>query len=218
MAVLSVLFMVKAIIFDLDGTLVDSGLAHIKSYELVLKDMGLSVKREVLSREFGKVAEDILKSVFQSMTISDIKKVVTGKRKHFLDLISLVKPKSCAGEFLKTASNNYVLAIATSSSKREMDLILKAMGWLDYFSVLVTSYDVASPKPAPDILLRTASLLKVPVSDCLFIGDSIFDARSALAAKMTFLGVSTGSYLVSDFKAEGFTSFSNLCDLLSYLF
>ena len=217
-AVLSVLFMVKAIIFDLDGTLVESGLAHIKSYELVLKDMGLSVDRSVLSREFGKVAEDILKSVFPSMSMRDVKRVVSGKRMHFLNLINLVKPKPCAGDFLKIASDNYVLAIATSSSKREMELMLKSMGWLDYFSVLITSYDVKSPKPSPDILLKAAGLLRLPVSDCLFVGDSIFDARSAKAAKMSFLGVATGSYSISDFTREGFTSFSSLCDLRTYLF
>jgi len=210
-------FMVKALILDLDDTLIDSHDAHVKSYEEVFNEMGLSINRVLLEREFGKISEDIIKTLIPGLPKLGIKRAVLAKRKLFLKHLDLVKPERCADEFLKNASRKYFLAIATSTSRRELLAVLKLFGWRDYFKVLLTSYEVLRPKPSPDLLLRTAELLGVSVSDCIFIGDSIFDALSARNAGMPFIGVETGSFSNEDFSRLGFKSFPNFCLLMKEL-
>jgi len=205
--------MVKALILDLDGTLVESHEAHVKSYKGVFDNLGLKASHKDLKKHFGKIAEDIIKEVFPQLTNKQVIEVVMAKRELFLQNLEAVYKKPCADSFISKASKNYFLAIATSASREEMNALLKKFSWINYFKVLVTSYDVLKPKPAPDLLFRVAELLKLEVNDCLFIGDSIYDALAAREAGMSFLGVETGSFSKNDFKKEGFKSYRNLCTL-----
>lgn len=209
--------MVNALIFDLDGTLINSGKAHINSYVSVLRDYGLNVNTKLLASKFGMIGEDILRELFPELPVNVIKEISCKKRKLFIDYISLIKPLVCVNDFLKRASKKYVLAIATSTSRRELLKILDFLSWKKYFKVLVTSYDVNFPKPAPDILLVTAKKLSLKISDCVFIGDTIFDALAARSAGMRFIGVATGTFCFSCFKKEGFVVYKNFCGLKKLL-
>jgi len=210
--------MVKALILDLDGTLVDSREAHIKSYQMVFKKRGLNPKYSDLKKNFGKVAEDIILGALPQLTAREVKEIVLEKREIFLNIMDEVIKEPCVERFLERASEDYALAIATSASRIEMKELLDKFGWTDYFKLMLTSYDVPEPKPAPDLLLAIAKQLRVKVSDCLFIGDSIFDAMAARKAGMPFLGVETGGFSKELFKQEGFESHQNLCFLMRSFF
>jgi len=212
------LFMVKALILDLDGTLVNSREAHIKSYQMVFKKKGLNPKYSDLKKNFGKVAEDIILGALPQLTAREVKEIVLEKREIFLNIMDEVIKEPCVDHFLKKASEDYALAIATSASRIEMKELIEKFGWTDYFKLMLTSYDVPEPKPAPDLLLAIAKQLGVKVSDCLFIGDSIFDAMAARKAGMSFLGVETGGFSKKSFKQEGFESHHNLCFLMRSFF
>nr|MBD3312184.1 HAD-IA family hydrolase [archaeon] len=209
--------MVKALILDLDGTLVDSHKAHIKSYKEVFNKKALNefdVKK--LKSLFGKVAEDIISELFPSLSEKEVDELVLGKREAFLKAIDKVVKVPCVDKFLRRAFNDYSLAVATSSSNLEMNALVDRFGWSDYFKVLMSGYDVSRPKPAPDLLLMVIKELGLKKDDCVFIGDSIYDALSARSAGVSFIGVRTGSYSKKDFDEQGFKSFKDLCELLSF--
>ncbi len=208
--------MVKALIFDMDGTLINSHDAHVESYREVLSSRGLKVNDFTLAKNFGKVAEDILKAIFPGVTSKEINLMVLEKRRAFLKFIDLVKPLRCA-ERLLSMGGQFKLVLATSSSRLETNAIISKLGWTEHFILIITSYDVPRPKPSPDILIAAAKKLRLKISDCLFVGDSIFDALSARAAGMSFIGVETGSYSNADFVREGFKSCKNLCSLIRLL-
>jgi beta-phosphoglucomutase-like phosphatase (HAD superfamily) len=207
--------MVKALILDLDGTLIDSHKAHIKSYQSVFESRGLIIDRSELEKHFGKVAEDIIKSLFPKLTKQVIKLIIAEKQVNFLNHLSLLKPLACANKLLSFANRKYSLAIATSMSRVEMLAVIKQLGWSDYFKALVSSYDVKNPKPAPDILFEVINQLSsnndLMVSDCLFVGDSVFDAQCSLSAGVPFIGVATGTYSRDEL---GVNSVANLCELM----
>jgi len=206
--------MVKAIILDLDGTLVDSHKAHVKSYKQVFSDLGLKEpSRQELKRLFGMIAEDIIKELFPHLSKVEVREVVDSKREIFLTLMDLVSRKPCVDLFLRKASKKYRLVIATSASPEEMNSLINNFGWTHYFELMITSYDVPKPKPAPDLLLKVVKMLGLKKSDCLFIGDSIFDALSSRNAGVSFLGVETGSFSKKEFNKNGFKSYKNLCTL-----
>lgn len=208
--------MVKALILDLDGTLVDSHKAHIKSYKEVFNKKALSdFDVNKLKSLFGKVAEDIISDLFPGLSDEEVDELVLGKRKAFLKALGKVVKVPCVDKFLKKAFDDYLLAVATSSSNLEMNALVDRFGWRDYFKVLMSGYDVPKPKPAPDLLLAVIKELGVNKDDCVFIGDSIYDALSARSAGVSFIGVRTGSYSKKDFDEQGFKSFKDLCELFS---
>lgn len=208
--------MVKAVIIDLDGTLVDSHKAHVHSYEDVFHKKALdSIDKEKLKSLFGKVAEEIIKDLFPNLSDKRVGGLVEGKRRAFLKELDKVNCMPCADKFLKTAVKDCALALATSSSNLEMNALIDEFGWRDYFSVLMSGYDVDKPKPAPDLLLAVVKELGFKKSECVFVGDSIYDALSAKSAGLDFIGVLTGSYSKQRFDEQGFKSFKDLCELLS---
>jgi HAD superfamily hydrolase (TIGR01509 family) len=207
----------KALILDLDGTLIDSHVAHTKSYVNALKGRDLVIDKTKIINLFGMTAENILKTLFPKLTKRDIDQIVNDKRERYLKLIKLIKAQPCADKFIKSMSNKFILAIASSSSMIEIKRLLDQFGWTNHFKLLMSSYDVPKPKPAPDLLIAVAKELDLKISDCLFVGDSLFDALSARSAGMTFKGVETGSFTKKDFLNKGFNSYSNLCSLLKAL-
>ncbi len=210
-------FTVKAVIFDLDGTLVNSHEAYAKAYKEVLTKHGVIIRKEQVVRLFGMTAEDIIKRLLPELSAKEIRDIVREKSAIFDKSLDLIKPLPCAENLLRKLGRCR-LALATSSSRKSTDLLLRKFGWDSFFNVVLTGYDVPRPKPAPDILIEAAKLLELSVKDCLFVGDSIFDARAATAAGMKFIGVETGSFKKKDFKAEGFFSYPNLCELSKILF
>lgn len=210
--------MVKAVLLDLDGTLINSHDAHVKAYKKILDSYKLKINTRELESKFGLIAEDILKELFPKLSSKDVHEVVLQKRKFFIENINLVKLKPCVNEFLETASKHCILAIATSISREELLAVLQKFSWTKYFKVLVTSYDVIHPKPAPDLLIKIVRELRINLSDAVFIGDSVFDALSAKSAGICFIGVATGAFSLESFKKEGFEAYSSLCEIKNVLF
>lgn len=209
--------MVKALILDFDGTLVDSGKAYFPIYQSILAERGLKISQSEINKHFGKTAEDILIALFPELTTKEVKSIIEEKNKRFINSLDLVTKTPCVDVFLKKAIK-FELAIATSSSMQTMKPLIERFGWSGLFKTIVLGYDVPRPKPAPDILLEVARRLGLKVSDCVFIGDSLFDARAAFNAKMIFLGVETGGFTREMFKQEGFKSYQSLCELTRAFF
>ncbi len=204
--------MVKAVILDLDGTLINSHPAHVKSFNKMLELHGLVINNIDFSKYFGLIAEDILKRLFPSLSDEEVSALARTKRRLFIKDIDLVTKQPCVDEFIKSLKG-LKTAIATSASREEMEAVITKFGWS--FDYLLTSYEVSNPKPAPDIIIRAAKELRVKLSDCVFIGDSIYDADTARNAGVRFIGVATGSYSIKDFTGKGVKAFKNLCSLLS---
>ncbi|TFF88123.1 MAG: HAD family hydrolase [Promethearchaeota archaeon] len=209
--------MVKVYVFDLDGTLIDSHEAHARAYIKVFSKRGLTVNKRVLVKNFGKTSENIIKELFPQLDSSEVEQIARDKKNEYLKMIDLVTRQSCADKILSKAKSKGKLALATSSSRIELNKILKMFKWYELFDLRVSSYDVAKPKPAPDLLLKIINSLKVKPINCLFIGDSIYDALAAKSAGIEFIGVTTGSFSKKAFKEHGFKSYPTLCEIYSLI-
>ncbi len=205
--------MVKCIIFDFDGTLVDTHEIYATIFKDLFLKKGLKVSKSKLKKEFGKIAEEIFKSIFPNLTQKEILSLLKEKEILFKKNVHLVKPLPCVQKKLIELHKNHILTIASSSTKKEINLVLSHLGWTEFFSKIITSYDVKNPKPHPDILLKLVKDLSLKKADCVFIGDSIYDALCAKQAGISFIGVETGSYKQKDFQKLGFPCFKNFCSL-----
>lgn len=181
----------KAVLFDLDGTLIDSFDAHILSYKKALEKFDLPVKEDAIRKDFGLIAEDILRKEYPDLSEEKVRGIVGLKRKFFVGSC-LSEIKLFPGVFnvlSKLKSEGFLLALCTSSSKKEALEILDYFQIADFFRVVVGGDEIENPKPAPDILLKACERLSVSTKDSVFVGDSVFDEQAGKKAGIKFFMV-----------------------------
>ena len=180
--------MLKAVIFDVDGVIVDSREANIALLQGMLEKAGYATptREQVLShfhrplvdsvKEFtGSTDEKEIDRVMQTAFLPELKQ---GKLFEFPDnLISVLK------ELHKT----YKLGIVTSRIQLGMDHVFDAVDIQKYFEVVLTKDDYKHPKPHPEPLLMAIDKLGVKAEEAVYIGDSESDMQSAKAAGIHFI-------------------------------
>lgn len=208
--------MIRAVIFDLDGTLVQSEKMKARSYAIaVQKLLGLpepdpraieayrrvvGSTREVASRYVSEELglETKLKPLVAQYKVSEPWEVLTAMRVGIYNQM-VAEPQILrdnqwphAVEFLRLVrQRGCKTGLATMSHREEALHVLRSLGLEDKLDVVLTREDVKRPKPDPEIYLSACRLLEVPPAECLAIEDSPAGIRAALAAGITTIGVAT---------------------------
>ncbi len=189
--------MVKAVIFDMNGVIVDDELVH----ELAFKQICANFKIDVTHRVYldccvGKTDFEGFETLFKKHKIKmpPIQKLVKQKSALYQKLI-LKHAKTYPGviSLIKKLSKKYPLALATSSIKKEVLATLQYFDIKKYFRVIITADDVAHGKPNPEPYLLAAKKLKLAPRECIAIEDSINGIASAKAAGMACIAI-TNTY------------------------
>jgi HAD superfamily hydrolase (TIGR01509 family) len=183
----------KVIIFDLDGTLIDSLSYHASSFKEMLDEHNIKISYQKIRKTIGIPTPVVLKELKKKYKFKEnIECLRKERRQYFFKSIKnkdLVFPGII--RTLKKLQNSYKLAIATGSSRYVLYRSTKP-SLRKYFNFISTIDDVKKGKPAPDQFYSVAIKLKVDPQECLVIGDSIYDGLAAKRAKMDFIGVLTG--------------------------
>ena len=185
-----------AIIFDMDGVLVDNKHIHRKAWVEFCKRHNCPVTEEYFDQVgFGKNNKEYLTIFFErEVTKNEVEKYGEEKEAIYRDLIRKeIEPVDGLIPFLKEIkqSGNYKTAIASSAPRSNIDFVLEALSIHEYFNVLVDGSMVENGKPAPDIYLKTAKLLHVQTGNCLVFEDSLFGVESAGNAGMKVIALTT---------------------------
>ncbi|MFI5205885.1 MAG: HAD family hydrolase, partial [Candidatus Paceibacterales bacterium] len=193
---------IKAIIFDLDGLLIDSEPIWNKAYERFLKKKNLVDKPEISEKFMGRGIKEIidLMRIHFGLTgeVDDLAKQYRDNFYESLFLPGNLRLMEGARDLLERLNkdNKYALAIATSGHKAEMaSKILGLLGVKGYFQQIISGDDVTRGKPEPDVYEETARKLGASVSACLVLEDSVNGARSGKAAGMRVIGVNADDKL-----------------------
>lgn len=186
---------IKAILFDFDGTLVDSMRIIHEVLNNTLKNYGLPlVKAEVLGEMAGQPLTNILKKVSLNIENHVLEKVRQEFYKNYLKT-SLIKTKP----FPETEkilqylfSKNFKLAVVTSTPKMPVKRDLERFNLKKYFKAIITRDDVQNYKPSPEMIFKALNILKVKNSESLIVGDSPMDVQAGKAAGIKTAVVVTG--------------------------
>ncbi|MDR1965631.1 MAG: HAD family hydrolase [Synergistaceae bacterium] len=183
----------KNILFDVDGTLVDSGPALSRSFVRVMtEETGRPVRAEEYARYWGVPAEQ----AFRDLGIVDERRIASGIRKwnsYFHEIQEHSPPFPGIEELLEELTERgFALGAVTSKNTEEMEACLAGSPIAKYLPHRVTSDDTKFPKPAPDPLFEMMRRLEADKKDCVYIGDTVFDSRCAAAAGIDFALASWG--------------------------
>lgn len=201
---------VNAILFDLDGTLVDSSQAYKEAGRAGFAAVGLSdfnddrIAFEAARRlEHGLPIDDLFTKFRISREVEE-RFLPAYLSAYYSAVISKSKPFPNVKETLQSLSQHFPLALITLRYVVREQVIdeLKHHGLKKYFPVVVTALDVKKPKPSPDALLAAAKKLEVPINECAVVGDSTVDIQAGKSAGTKTIAVLSGLFSRKELEAE----------------
>jgi|SRR6185312_2833386 len=188
-------FETKAVIFDLDGTLLDNNSVHLKSWIQYLKNMGREISEEEYNANFnGRSNKDVIEYIFnKKMTPEEILKYSLEKEAVYREMYKpFIKPVRGLLQFLEILKDKKIpMGIATSGIQPNIDFMFENVPIKEYFLAVVNSSDITKGKPHPEIYLKAASLLKIPSENCLVFEDAVVGINAAKAAGMKVVALTT---------------------------
>ena len=192
---------IDTVIFDLDGTLVDSQPAALGATIEALSRFGVQVTAAELREVFGGGARSLLNHFLQRDLGPDratevLEDAIQVRASLQLDLINEVVLLPRVKELLASLkAGDYKLAMATMSSGAVANSVLVHHGIKSYFGSVLTIDDVSQIKPDPEILVKTVARLSGQINRCMYVGDSSHDLEAAVTLGMPFLLVDSGLYV-----------------------
>jgi len=179
------------LVFDFDGTLVDTMPLHYLAYQRTFAEVGI----ELLPEDFygnigGKASETIPRFLGGRTCARSVEELHARKQELARQLLRTEPiPVLAAAELLTMFRGALPIALASSGSRSGIDAVLDRLGWGGYFDVIVTGAEVTRGKPAPDLFLLAAERLGVAPARCLVFEDTDDGVAAARAAQMAVFDV-----------------------------
>jgi HAD superfamily hydrolase (TIGR01509 family) len=197
----------RAIIWDLDGTLIDSSAYHWEAWQEVMTAENLPLTYEEYVADFGKRNDEILRGrLGPDLTDGDIARITGAKEERYRELVRErgLKLLPGAGYWLnQLKADGWLQALATSSPRGNIGAVFAALGIEKFFDVVVSSEEVERGKPHPDVFLAAAVKLSIAPGRCIVIEDAPAGIEAAHRAGMKAIGVrTTHPDLVADWAVE----------------
>jgi len=183
----------KGVIFDMDGTLIASTEADFLAWKRTFADNGKYLTYETYFPLLGMKSADVISKELK-LKGKEVDKALADKLVYFEEIMKTkgIDPIPFAEELLKTVRKLPVkMALATSSRRMKMQMVMKKLNFLQYFDEVVTGEEVHKSKPAPDIFLRAAEKLKLDANECIVIEDASTGVTAAKSAGMTCIAITT---------------------------
>lgn len=194
---------VRAVIFDMDGVIVDSESRHELAFQETVHAIGYADRHgmrfaDYVGRSDIELWVDFLKRHSPGHTLEQL---LAMKRDRVVAILQREKPLfNGLPELVKALAQKYLLALASGSERAVVDAVLQIDDLRNYFPVNISCNDVSCGKPAPDIFLKAAHMLAVRPAECCVIEDSTAGVAAGLAAGMQVIAI-TNTYRPEKLKA-----------------
>lgn len=209
-------FDTKAVIFDLDGTLLDNNSFHLKSWIEYLKNIGRNISEKEYNKNInGRTNKDVIEYIYdRKMSSEEILKYSLEKEALYRKVYQpFIEPVTGLIEFLEILNKkNIPMAIATSGIQPNIDFMFQHVPIEKYFKIVINSSHITKGKPDPEIYLKVASLLNISPQNCLVFEDAVVGIKSAKDAGMKVIAVATTQTIeelsIADMIVNNYTGFN----------
>jgi HAD superfamily hydrolase (TIGR01509 family) len=185
----------RAVIFDLDGTLVDSNEFHIDSWDRAFRHFGKTFSYEELRKQIGKGSDNYLPQFLTPKEMNEFGKELDQYRSDLFkkEYLPCVKPFPMVRElFEQIRGDGKHILLASSGKKPETEHYTRLLQIEDLIDGQITSEDANSSKPAPDIFNAALAKLGVSPNEAIVVGDTRFDVEAAKKAGLAAIGFLCG--------------------------
>jgi beta-phosphoglucomutase family hydrolase len=179
-----------ALIFDLDGTLIDSMPLHFEAWCKVTQEYRLPFTKERFYQLGGvPTYETLIILSNEAGKRIDLQAATTMKESLFESFLPEIKPIKTIVDIVKAYSGIKPLAVATGSNRVHAEEALTQLSLMSYFDAVVTSDDIVNPKPAPDVFLLAAKNLEMNPAKCVGFEDTDLGLQSIKSAGMAAVDI-----------------------------
>jgi beta-phosphoglucomutase family hydrolase len=181
----------RGLIFDCDGTLVDSMPLHYHAWVTVLRRYDFDFTEARFYQWAGVPVDEIVRRLAAEKGLTVDAKVIAAERDTYFHSLpaSELRPVVAVVDVARRFHRQLPLAVATGSTQASAEASLRAIGILEWFDAVISSQDAGRPKPAPDVFLMAAERIAVTPSDCVAFEDGDAGLQAAQAAGMRVVDI-----------------------------
>jgi beta-phosphoglucomutase family hydrolase len=193
-----------AIVFDMDGVLVDSGAHHRAAWVSLCAELAVEPPHEFWRLTIGRPAEEAVALLVGGVSATEAARLAGRKRAHYSEHArrGIVAVRGVQAYVARLEARGVPRAVATSAARVDAERLLDAIGLRAAFDTVVSADDVRRGKPHPEVYLKAAEGLAVTPARCLVFEDAVVGVQAARRAGMRVIGVTT-SYTGAELIAAG---------------
>ena len=187
----------NAVIFDIDGTLIDSVDLHAKAWQDSFAHFGIRLTFTEVRNQIGKGGDELVPTFLSKKQINEFgEELQEWRSQHFKNTyMGEVKPFHDSNHLLqRVKKSGKLIAVGSSAKKDELDYYLQLLKAKDLFDVITSADDVDKSKPNPDIFQVVLSKLQTSTSETIVVGDSPYDAEAAKKMGLPTIGFLSGGF------------------------
>ncbi|WP_411720014.1 HAD family hydrolase [Mycetocola sp.] len=194
----------KAVLFDVDGTLIDSNYLHVEAWAHAFSDLGADVSAWRVHRAIGQDSARLLAALLgdRADELGDRAKELHSR--YYKELAPRLRPLNGARELLRALSQQgRTLVLATSAPEDELRLLTEALDSDDVLDATTNADDVDTAKPDPSIVQVALGKAGVGPEEAIFVGDTVWDCIAASRAGVRTIGVLCGGSSSAELRSAG---------------
>ena len=199
--------MIKAVIFDVDGTLVDTVEMHAESWQRALKEFGKEADFQTVRDQIGKGGDQLMPVFLSKQELENFGEQLEKRRGEMYNAEYLSKAQAfpkARSLMARVAADNKKIALASSAKSEELAHYKELLGADDFLTGETTADDAARSKPEPDIFEAALTKLGDPQpEETIVIGDTPYDAMGAGKINLRTIGLLSGGFSEESLRAAG---------------
>lgn len=209
----------SAVLFDVDGTLVDSNYLHVHAWCRAFTELNLEVESWRIHRAIGMDGSALVRLLSDGAPDDVRRRLKDLHSQYYLESSALLSPLPGARELLERIAALYLpIVLATSAPEDELAVLRKVLGCDDLITAVTSSADVDVAKPNPDIIGVAMDRVGATAERAVFVGDAVWDAQACARAGVTSIGLLSGGVSRTELETAGAAVvFDNAEDLLQHL-